>query len=271
MPSGNPKIAHLLRYGYERTALRAPLLVLVVALAGLLSSIAFTPAYQVVTDLGAAINSAPGSDALGKTEQVLREGWSKLVWGQLLVNAISAALLVPWSRAVAHNGLVPSGGGPTLILKRSLRSFGHLTLGNIVLFVVLAVGISTLSALTNTVGFIAMVVVFAGIFALTWAAIIISTTVNFAVLHEACDQEVTLLKAWQTLRLCVRPAATSFACLVLLYFFASALMSSALEGLGIDNSRILLITSGSLGFALSALHIATLTALPTFHAINQKA
>lgn len=271
MPSDNPKIAHLLRYGYERTALRAPLLMLAIALSGLLSGIVFTPAYQVVLDFGTALNSVPGSEALGKTEQVLREGWTKLVWGQLLVNAISAALLVPWSRAVAHNGLIPSGGGPTLILKRSIRSFGHLTLGNIILFIVLAVGISTLTALTNAVGFIAMVVVFAGIFALTWAVIIISTTVNFAVLHEACDQEVTLLHAWQTLQSCIRPAATSFACLILPYFFASALISSGLEGLGIENSRIWLIVSSCLGFALSALHIATLTALPTFHAINQKA
>ena len=255
------KIADLLSHAFACIQARQPLLLLLAALAGLVSSILFSPAYGVMTDFAKALEAGSQDASATAAIDILAERWPILFWGQLLVTALNAALLVPWSRAVLPHNLAPYDGNLKRATWRSLRAFWHITLANIVLVFVVVSGATILNSLLSVVGFLALVIVFAGIFILVWFAILISATANYAVISEACDRPTTLAFAWQSLKPNARPASASLAILFLGYFFISSIFSSGLNGLEFGYDRIWLIVSGALSFLLSAIHIAALTAI----------
>ena len=74
------------------------------------------------------------------------------------------------------------------MLRRGTRAFWHMTLGNLLIGFVVVVGASILNALLAAVGFIALVLMFAGIFMLVWFAVIVTAIANYAVICEASDR-----------------------------------------------------------------------------------
>lgn len=255
------KIADLLSHAFACVQARYQLLLLLAALAGLLSSLLFAPAYSVMTDFAKALEAGSENASAAEAVALLSERWPALFWGQLLVTALNASLLVPWARAVLGHDLAPYDGNLQGMIRRSLRAFWHMTLANLILVFVVVSGASILNTLLSVVGFLALVIVFAGIFILVWFAILINVVANYAVISEACDRLTNLAFAWRSIKPLARPAAASLAVLFLVYFFLNSLLSSGLNGLEFGYDRIWLIVSGSLSFLLSAIHIAGLTAI----------
>ena len=254
-----PKIADLLSHAFLRVQERYQLLLLLAALAGLVSSLLFAPAYNVMTDFAKVLQEGSQDASATKAIELLSDRWPALIWGQLMVTALNAILLIPWARAVLGNGLAPYDEDFNRMVRRSFRAFWHMTLANILLISAVLTGASVLNALLSAVGFLALVLVFAGIFILVWFAIFINAVANYAVVCEASDQPTTLALSWRALKPNARPAAASLAIFFLMYFFLSSLLSSGLNGLGLGYDRVWLIISGTLSFLLSALHVAALT------------
>lgn len=255
------KIVDLLGHAFARSSQRRELLLLLTIFAGLVSSLFFAPGYEVLIAFADAINSVPGSEAMDKAEAVLDAGWSALLLGQLSVTALSAALLVPWARAVATNSLAPLGTDVSVTVLRIGRGFAHLLLANVLMIGSILVGGAILATLASAVGFLALVIIFAGGFGLVWLAIALSAAANYALLLEAVDTRTTLSAAWARLKAQARPAVGSLACLYLLSFFLSMLLSSGLRGLSINSDLVWLTVSGALSFAVAALHITALCRL----------
>ncbi len=234
------------------------MLLLLTLLAGLMNAVLFAPAFETMGEIFEAVS--PNSEAGQQTAAALiSDGWPTLAWGQLTVTLVNAMLLVPWARAMAPGGLTPGSGGSSRMLTRSLRAFWHMTVSNILLAIMLGVGLTVLGALASAVGILSMVVIFAGVFAMVWAAIALNAAAHFAVLLESVDHPTRLLTAWKSFGKNTRPATASLGCLFLVYFMVSALMSSLVSGLGIENDRVWLVVSGALTFAVSAIHVAALT------------
>lgn len=254
------KIADILAQSVERASQRLHLLGLLALLNGLITSIVFGPAYLVMNQ----IMTATGLDENGETSQaieILSNGLSTLVWGHLAVTAINALLLVPWARAVAQAGLVPAGGSSGQLLLRSTRAFWHLILASIITGGVLILGGFVLFSLASTVGFLAMVLVLAGSFAMVWIAVLVNTSANFSVLLEAQDQPTSLQRSWQLLKPQAGPAAASLACFWVISMMATLLVDGIIGNVGVQFYRLSIVASGTIGFAATAFHISALACL----------
>lgn len=252
------KIIDLLVHAWIRVQARTEMLILLALLSGLMNAVLFAPAFETMGEIFAAFSS--NGDASRETAVALiSDGWPTLVWGQLTVTLVSAMLLVPWARAMAPGGITPGGGGSPKMFVRSFRAFWHITLSNVLLATMLGVGLTVLGALASAVGFLSMVVIFAGVFAMVWAAIALNAAAHFAVLLESVDHPTSLFSAWKSLGKNARPATASLGSLFLVYFMVSAMLSSLINGIGLENDRVWLVISGALTFSVSAIHIAALT------------
>ncbi len=147
------------------------------------------------------------------------------------------------------------------MLRRGTRAFWHMTLGNLLIGFAVIIGASILNALLAAVGFIALVLMFAGVFMLVWFAVIVTAIANYAVICEASDRPTNLALSWAALKPNARPAAASLAILFMAYFFLSTVISSGLNGLGLDMDIVWLVVSGILSFLMSAIHVGALTKL----------
>lgn len=252
------KIFDLLAHAWLRVQARPEMLLLLALLAGLMNAVLFAPAFELMGQVIETL-STDTDTAQQNTAELVSQGWPTFAWGQLTITLVNAMLLVPWARAMAPGGLTPGSGGSSKMFVRSLRAFLHMTLANILLAIMLGVGLTVLGALASAVGFLSMVVIFAGVFAMVWAAIALNAAAHFAVLLESVDHPTSLHAAWKSFGVNARPATASLGCLFLVYFMASALMSSLVNGFGIENDRVWLVISGALTFAVSAIHIAALT------------
>lgn len=252
------KIVDLLAHAWLRVQARPEMLLLLAALAGLMNALLFLPAFETMGQIVGSLSEETGTSQ-ANTAQLIAQGWPTLAWGQITVTLTNAMLLVPWARAMAPGSILPGGGGSGRMLVRSLRAFWHMILANILLALMLAVGLTVLGALVSSVGFLAMVLVFAGVFAMVWTAIALNAAAHFSVLLEAVDHPTGLFTAWKSFGKNARPATASLGSLFLVYFVSSALLSSLIGGLGIENDRVWLAISGALTFAVSAIHIAALT------------
>ncbi len=271
MSTYQPKIAEMLIHAFAIVKARSHLLMLLAVLTGLVVSIVSAPAYELMTAIAAVFEPANEETASSQAVDLITSGWPTLVWGQLLSTLVNAASLVLWARASLGGEFVPAGGGALKLAERSLRSFWHLTLANILFVTGIFMGATILGMLASTVGFLAMVIIFAGSFVLVWFAVIVFTVANFALLREAADHPTSLAAAWQMVQPNARSASASLASLFLVYFFASAFIASGLEGMGVESNRIFLIVNGTLGFLLSAVHVSALTALPVAYHVDRQA
>lgn len=271
MNTYQPKIAEMLVHAFAVVKARSQLLMLLAVLTGLVVSIVSAPAYELMAAIAAVFEPEGDETATNQAVELITNGWPTLVWGQLLSTLVNAASLVLWARASLGGEFVPASGGPLKLAERSLRSFWHLTLANILFVAGIFMGATILGMLASAVGFLALVIMFAGSFILVWFAVIVFTVANFALLREAGDHPTSLAAAWQMIQPSIRAASASLACLFLVYFFASAFITSGLEGMGLESNRLFLIVTGTLGFLLSAVHVSALTALPAAYQVDRQA
>lgn len=254
-----PKIADLLNYAASRTLQRRTLLLLLALMAGVISGMLFAPAYQLVNETMEILNSVPDATAQERAAKLISENWQQAALGYLLYTLLTAGLLVAWARAVAATNLLPFDGNIQQMFVRTIRSFWHIILANLVLAAAMLFGGAILVSLASAAGTIAMVLVFAGVFAMVWLAITINAVANLAVMMEAQDHPLSLAIALQMMRPYARSAVASLGVVFLLAFVANILLSSLQASFGLDHDRLWLVASGAVGFAASAVHIAALT------------
>ncbi len=254
-----PKITDLLSYAAARTAQRGKLLLLLALMAGVISGVLFAPAYQLMNQAMEALSSLPEATAQGRAAILISENCALPAWGYLLATLLTAGLLVPWARAVAAADLLPIDGNFQQMFVRTIRSFWHIILANLVLAAAMLFGGAILVSLASAAGTLAMVLVFAGVFAMIWLAITINAVANLAVLMEAQDKPLSLAHAWQKMRPYARPAVASLGIIFLLTLFINIVVSSLLAGIGLDHDRLWIVLSGAVGFTASAVHITTLS------------
>ncbi len=254
-----PKIADLLSYAAARTAQRRKLLLLLALMAGVISGVLFAPAYQLINEAMETLNSVPGATAQDQTAKLVSENWTLTLSGYLLATLLTAGLLVTWARAVAATDLLPFDGNVQQMLVRTIRSFGHIILANLVLAAAMLFSGAVLVSLASAAGMLAMVLVFAGVSAMIWLAVTINAVANLAVTREAQDKPLSLAHAWQKMRPYARPAVASLGIIFLLTFLANILLSSLLASIGVDYDRLWIVLSGAVGFTASAVHITALT------------
>lgn len=253
--------SEVLNHGVQRVAARWQLFAMLAVFNGLVSSILFGPAYRVMQSIMAALATSADEETATAAMDLLSSGFSTLLLGHLAVTALNAALLVPWARAVAREELIPLDGAVSVVFTRSLRAAWHLFLAGVITVVVFAFGGTILFSLASTLGFLAMVIVFAGGIGLAWVGFMINASANFAVTLEARDRPVSLAAAAQRLRPQAIPAATSLACFWVISMVAGMLVSGLIGENNESLYRLSLAVSGTFGFAASALHIAALGCL----------
>lgn len=264
------KIVTLLQHAVSRLQARPQLFWMLALLAGLMSSILMGPAYELTQQI---VETLAATDQTGADRALvlINENWTTLAWAQVAVTFVNAMLLVPWARAAAPGGLAPASGGSGAMLRRILRAFWHQTFANILFVLLVVFGGVILGTLAASVGFLSMVIVFAGTFAIAWISIALFAMAHFAMLLESLDKPSSLADAFQSLKLQARPATASLGVLFLVYLIVNTLLSSLIGSIDLGTNRLWLIVSGALTYAISALHIAALSRLIIAKPVDLKA
>lgn len=257
-------IAELLSAGIQHASQRWRLLAMAAVLYGIVSSIVNQPAFEILEAFSVAANSTANqtanSDSIDYTDElaVLNDGLSTLIWVYLATTALSVLLLVPWTRAVAPEDLVPSEGDAKTHATRFIRSFSHYITATFLMGAALIVGGMVITMLASFIGFLAMPLVFAGALGFVWLTIILNAIANYAVFFEAQDKPIRYADAWRKFR----PAFVPLSACLAAFYMASILVGFVISGLfgptGLDLPLPGMAINGAVSFCVGALHIAAL-------------
>ena len=258
-------IAILISAGVQHASQRWQLLAMAAVLYGIVSSIVNQPAFEILEAFSAAANSTAnqtensGSIDYSGELAVLSEGLPTLIWVFLATTALGALLLVPWSRAIAPVGLVPSEGDAKTHATRLIRSFSHYITATLLMGAALIVGGMVITMLGSIIGFLAMPLVFAGALSFVWLTIILNAVANYAVIFEAQDKPISYADAWRKFR----PAFVPLSACLAAFYMASIIVGFVINGLfgptGMGLPLFGMAVNGAVSFCVGALHIAALT------------
>jgi len=262
-----PTMSNLMRAAVIAVKARSQLLILLTALAGILSSIVYAPAAEVLNELLLASEEA-SETGQGQTAvaEIFQNGATTLLLGHLAVTAISAFLLVPWARASAPGGLIPSDGGAGAFWVRGLRSFLHLVAASGLTMLIILFAFPIVTVIAGALGGLGSAVMLAAVFFIIWAAIALTATAHLAIAAEARDRRETIWSAFVRARLFMAPIAGSLALLLFLMMIANLITGGIITGILPTSVQMTVssIMSGALLYLVSALHVAALYIVPDF-------
>jgi vacuolar-type H+-ATPase subunit I/STV1 len=263
-----PTIQNLIGAAVKAARQRTELLLLLSVLAGILTSIVYSPALKVLDDMVAILGTAGGNpnEIDPQAASVFSDGVSTLLFCHLAVTAVTTFLIIPWARAIAPGQLMPAGGGALAMWTRGLRSCLHVIAagGLSILLVIAAVPIVQL--LGGLLGPVGNVLTIALLCLVLWAGFALAGTANLAVAAEARDRRETLLTAFNRSRLFLAPIAGSLALIFLVLMFLNLTVGTMVVTLMPDawEGRIASVISGAVVYSISALHVAALYTVPDF-------
>lgn len=258
-------IAPLLRAAFTSAKLRAKLLLLLTAFAGLLTSLAYTHATEILATLAASVSNLDNnSSEITEFSQQAAAHLPTLIFSQLALMAIYGALLPLWARAASPAGMQPWDGSFDAYLRRSVQSFGFLVTAAILtlvgLFFILIIT-SVLSSAGSGVGTIAFI---AAVTAGLWMSIFLSSAAHTAIILASTDNKRSFTDAIKRSSIFLRPIVGTLAVI----WFATILTSAAIEPIlrslvdGTPGARLATFLHGALGFLTAALHISVLHHIP---------
>jgi|GEM_PF-1365983 len=275
----------------SKAALRRPqLLLLLTILAGLLASITYTPAARVMETVMAAVpttapSAQPSSDqdktsgtatqeaeeALTGLQDALSDGWGTLLFGHLSLLAISGFLLPLWVRGIDPSDRMPWQGGRIAFIRRGTASFFHLLAAIGLTIVALTIFLIIGLLLGSVGGGVLNILVIILLVSIIWLNFYFSAAANIAIRSEAVDRPMKFIKALSLARPFVRPIVGTWALIWFATFIATSVIGGFVNSMipAVHTATVSTFVHGSLIFLTSALHIAALSAVPSFRAQDQ--
>ncbi|MBV1900853.1 MAG: hypothetical protein KUG56_04185 [Kordiimonadaceae bacterium] len=248
---------------------RPELLLLLAVLAGLLTSILFRPATEIINlALESLGDQQPNDETIEATTKIITRGFSTILLGQIALIAISAFLLPLWARAMGHKGLIPGDGGMLAFVARGMAAFQHIFIANALSVASMLIAVPVLVTLGTALGSMGSLLVMVAAFLLMWLMFAFTSVANFAIIHCAEDKNISYKNAWRQARPFLRPMTSFYATLWLTAGVINLLLSNlAAESLPDEIAMPLsLIISGTLSLLTNALHVAGLFSLPSLSA-----
>ncbi|MBL4790313.1 MAG: hypothetical protein JKY60_15180 [Kordiimonadaceae bacterium] len=275
----------------SKTALKRPqLLLLLTILAGLFTSITYTPAARVQQAVMAAlptgvqspqqaaddnetatVSSKTSEEAYAALQKIISDGSGTLLFGQLSLLVISGFLLPLWVRGIDPGGAMPWQGGRVAFVRRGTASFFHLLaaigLTVIALTICLIVGLLLSSMSAGILNVVVIILLVSTI----WLNIFFSAAANIAIRFEALDKRIKFTKALTLAQPFVRPIVGTFALIWFATFIANSIIggfvNSVIPALHVPAAATFVY--GCFMFLTAALHIAALSAIPGLRAQDQ--
>ncbi len=257
-----PTLNSLLIAAKKSADKRLELLVLLSALAGLLTSIFYRPAVDVVNAIMATLSASNAAETEYKEAiTILTDNLRTIIFGQVALIAIAGFLLPLWARASAPGDLIPNQGGIPAFLSRGFRAFKYQLAATGLTIASFAIVAPITAVLSQILGSLALA---AGGILILWLSFAWSATANAAIMLSVNDQPITFRSAWSYTRIFIRPLAGAYAALWLIAGIVNLLLSNlATQSLSMDIATPLtLVISGALTYCATALHLSSLFVLP---------
>lgn len=262
-----PTIAGLVGAAIQAAKARTELLVLLGLLAGIGSSIVYAPAMAVVEHLFEIQQQSDGSkEGSAEFATAFNDGLTTLLLGHLAATAVSTFLLVPFARASAPGGLIPSAGGLRAFLIRGLRSFLHMVAVNGITILGGLFILSLTAGLALAMGGLANALAMVGGGMVIWMSIVLTSTAHLAIAAESRDRRETLPSAFMRMRLFLVPIVASLGVIFLVasvFYLTIGTLAVSLVPEEFE-TRMTMIVSGFVVYLASALHVAALYQVPDF-------
>lgn len=257
-------IAILIRSAVQRTSPRWQLLAMLAVLYGIVSGVINVPAFEILQEFATSSNATAGQATnaapvdYSRELEILNDGMPTLIWVYLATTALSAALLVPWARAIAPGDLLPGSGNGKAHALRFLRAFSHYITATLLTAAAIVLGGFVITMVASLLGFMAMPLVFAGGLAFIWVTIILNAVANYALFYEAQDKPISFADTWRKFRPAFIPLSACLAAFYMVSIIAGLVFSGLFGPTGLNSQIAGMALNGAFSFSVGALHVAAL-------------
>jgi len=262
-----PTIQSVLSAAKEAASKRLELLLLLSILAGLITSLTYRPALEVIEKAMLAFNTQQENDGdFSGAATILKDGFWPLILGQFSIIATTAFLLPPWARAASPKGLIPGEGGFPGFIKRGLIALKYLLIATLMTTLSFVVIVPVVLLISQVLGGLGSLVILFGALLMLWLNFAWSATANLAIMQSTEASPIGFQAVWLSSRPILRPTVAAFAALWLITSLINLLVGNLItQSLPEAFAKPLsLILSGSLTFAAVAMHLGALFSLPNY-------